>query len=97
MAMGIKQTHVKGSHIDMEFLATVAVECNTPTQIINEIKNANTARHVSEIINKHNAQTFYYLLCKKVYEQMYEHSKGGLRIEVIMFDFDGKICGKFPH
>src|SRR6476646_2817874 len=52
MAMGIKQTHVKGSHVDMKFLATVAADCNIPTQIINEIKNANTARHVSEIINK---------------------------------------------
>jgi cobalt-precorrin-5B (C1)-methyltransferase len=96
MAMGIKQTHVKGSHVDMKFLATVAAECNIPTQIINEIKNANTARHVSEIINKHDVRAFYYLLCKKVYEQMYEHSKGELQIEIIMFDFDGKICGKFP-
>ena len=73
----------KESHVDMEFLANVAVECNTPIQIVNEIKTANTARHVSEIINRHDPSGFFYLLCKKVYKQMYEHSKGELQLKIM--------------
>jgi cobalt-precorrin-5B (C1)-methyltransferase len=95
MAMGIKQTHVKGSHVNMEFMAVVASECNSPLRVLEEIKRANTARHVSEIINKNNISGFFDILCKKVYEWMYEYSKGELKLEIIMFDFDGQVCGRY--
>ena len=48
----IKQTHVKGSKVDMSFLAELAQKCNANESVIQEIKKANTARHVSEIIQK---------------------------------------------
>jgi cobalt-precorrin-5B (C1)-methyltransferase len=95
MAMGIKQTHVRGSRVSMEFMAKVAAECNSSSSVIEEIRKANTARHVSEIINKNNISGFSDMICKKVYEQMYEHSKAELQVEVIMFEFDGKVCGKY--
>jgi cobalt-precorrin-5B (C1)-methyltransferase len=95
MATGVKQTHVKGSHVDIEFMAEVAAECNSPNSVIHQIKNANTARHVSEIINKNNISGFFDLICKKVYGQMYEYSNRVLQLEVIMFEFDGKVCGQY--
>ena len=95
IAMGIKQTHVRGSHVNMEFMAKVATECNSNSAVIEEIKKANSARHVSEIINKNNISGFFDILCKKVYEQMYEYSKGELQLEIIMFEFDGKVCGRY--
>jgi cobalt-precorrin-5B (C1)-methyltransferase len=97
MAMGIKQTHVRGSHVNMEFMAKVAAECSSSSRVIAEIKRANTARHVSEIINKNNISGFFNILCKKVYEHMYEYSKGELKLEVIMFEFDGQVCGRYDE
>jgi cobalt-precorrin-5B (C1)-methyltransferase len=97
MAMGIKQTHVAGSHVDMEFMASLATECNAPLRVVQEINNANTARHVSEIIKKNNVVNYYDLVCKRVYEQMNEHAKGQLDIEVVMFEFDGSIIGSHPR
>ena len=79
MAMGVKQTHVKGSNVSMEFLAQVAQECTSSLSIIAEVKNANTARHVSEIIDNKSVTGFYNRLCKKVCEQMQEYSGGKLR------------------
>jgi cobalt-precorrin-5B (C1)-methyltransferase len=96
MAMGIKQTHVAGSHVDTEFMARLASECEAPPDIVQEISGANTARHVSEIIKKHKIVNFYDNLCKKVYEQMHEHAKGQLQIEVILFEFDGIVIGRHP-
>jgi cobalt-precorrin-5B (C1)-methyltransferase len=96
MAMGIKQTHVRGSHVNMEFMAKLAAECNFSESVIEEIRRANTARHVSEIINKNNFTGFFDLICKRVYEQMYEHSKRELEIKVIMFEFDGRVSGQYP-
>jgi cobalt-precorrin-5B (C1)-methyltransferase len=95
MAMGVKQTHVKGSNVSMEFLAQVAQECTSSLSIIAEVKNANTARHVSEIIDNKSVTGFYNRLCKKVCEQMQEYSGGKLQLEVIMFRFDGNIYGKY--
>jgi cobalt-precorrin-5B (C1)-methyltransferase len=99
MSMGIKQTHVRGSHVDMEFMARLASECfpTISTSIIEEIKNANTARHVFEIITAREITGFFDLICKKVYEHMHEYSKGELQLEVIMFDFDGNVSGQFPE
>ena len=96
MAMGIKQTHVRGSHVSMEFLANLASLCINSTNIINDIRNANTARHVSEIIIENNIKNFFDLLCKNVYLEMYTHSNKSIEIEVVMFGFDGKILGKYP-
>lgn len=96
MAMGIKQTHVAGSHVDMEFMARLAAECEAPPDVVKEINSANTARHVSEIIKKSKIVSYYDHTCKKVYEQMYEHSKGRLQIEVVLFEFDGTVTGRHP-
>lgn len=97
MAMGMKQTHVAGSHVDMEFMAQLAAtECEAPPNVVKEISSANTARHVSEIIKKNNIVSYYHHICKKVYEQMHEHAKGRLQIEVILFEFDGTVIGAYP-
>jgi cobalt-precorrin-5B (C1)-methyltransferase len=64
--------------------------------ILEEIRNANTARHVSEIITTYQIPGFFDLICEKVYEHMREYAKGALELEVIMFDFDGKVSGQFP-
>jgi cobalt-precorrin-5B (C1)-methyltransferase len=96
MAMGIKQTHVAGSHVDMEFMTRLAAECGAPSNVLQEIITANTARHVSEIIKKNKIAAYYDLVCKKVYEQMHEHSKAQLEIEVILFEFDGMVIGRYP-
>jgi cobalt-precorrin-5B (C1)-methyltransferase len=96
MAMGIKQTHVRGSHVSMEYMANLASLCVNSKKIINDIRNANTARHVSEIIIQNNVQNFFNLLCKQVYFEMYNHSNRSMEIEVVMFGFDGKITGKYP-
>lgn len=97
MAMGIKQTHVAGSHVNMEFMARLAAECNAPPNVIEEIKGANTARHVSEIITKNNVAGYFDLVCKKVHEQMSEYAKNPqLQIKVVMFEFDGRVVGRYP-
>ena len=96
MAMGIKQTHVRGSHVSMEYMANLASLCINSKNILNDIRKANTARHVSEIIIQNNVKKFFDLLCKQVYLEMSNHSNKSIEIEVVMFGFDGKISGKYP-
>lgn len=96
MAGGVKQTHVKGSKVDMNFLAGLVAKLNSDEKIISQIRNANTARHVLEIIKLHNVEGFFDSICENVYRHMRSHSKERVKIEVILFDFDGTILSRFP-
>ena len=94
MAAGIKQTHVKGSKVDMSFLAELAQKCNASENVIQEIKRANTARHVSEIIQENEIDGFFDLICGETYKHMRKHSEEKVPIDVILFDFEGKILAR---
>ena len=96
MGMGVKQTHVKGSKVDMEFLADLATKCKAPENVVKQIREANTARHVFEIINEKKIPGFFDLVCSEVASQLGKHSDNKFKIEVIMFDFDGNVVGLFP-
>lgn len=96
MGMGVKQTHVKGSKVDMEFLADLATKCKAPENVIKQIRQANTARHVFEVINEKKILGFFDLVCSEVASQLGKYSDNKFKIEVIMFDFDGNVVGLFP-
>ena len=94
MAVGVKQTHVKGSKVDMNFLAELAKKCNANEITIESIKKANTARHVSEIIIENNVKGFFEEICNETYKHMRKHSEEKVPLDVILFDFDGNILAR---
>jgi cobalt-precorrin-5B (C1)-methyltransferase len=96
MAMGIKQTHVKGSHVDMNFLADLASRCGASNEHIKKIKLANTARHVGELVDQFGINIFYDVMCEEVYKRLSKYSPSELQIKIILLDFNGKIIGKYP-
>lgn len=97
MAMGIKQTHVKGSHVDMNFLAELAIRCGANNELVKKIKVANTARHVGELVDQFGLSMFYDVLCEEVYSHLSKYSPSELQIKIILLDFNGKIIGEFPE
>jgi cobalt-precorrin-5B (C1)-methyltransferase len=80
----------------MEFLSSIAQKCNAKTETVNEIKKANTARHVYEIVLKEKLTGFFDLICEEVYKQLRNHSEKKFEIDVIMFDFDSNVIGRHP-
>jgi len=96
MATGVKQTHVKGSKVNMQFLSEIAKKCKAEQTIIKEIKNANTARNVQEIILENNIEGFFDEICSQVYKQLTNHSENKTPIEIILFDFDGNVLARYP-
>jgi len=94
MAAGVKQTHVKGSKVDMSFLAELARKSDAKETVIESIKKANTARHVSEIIQENDVDGFFDLICSETYGHMRKHCEEKVPIDVILFDFDGNILAR---
>jgi cobalt-precorrin-5B (C1)-methyltransferase len=96
IATGVKQTHVKGSHVDIEFMANLASDCACSADVVSQILLANTARHVQEIINEHRVTGYFDLICQRVHEKLTEIAGESLSLKIVMFDFDGKVCGRYP-
>jgi cobalt-precorrin-5B (C1)-methyltransferase len=96
MAAGVKQTHVKGSKVDMKLLAEIAQSCNADSKTVEQIRKANTARHVQEIVIENKVDGFFDKVCNLVYKHMRAHSEQQVPIDVILFDFDGKVLGRHP-
>jgi len=94
MAAGVKQTHVKGSKVNMKFLSELARNCGANDSIIEKIEKANTARHVLEIIIENQIMGFFEQICEKTYNQMKKLSDEKISIDVILFDFDGNILAR---
>lgn len=94
MAAGVKQTHVKGSKVDMKFLAGLASQCGSDESTVSKILQANTARHVLEIIKEYNIEGFFTKICDNVHLHMYDHAEKKVPIEVILFDFDGAVLAR---
>ena len=97
MAMGVKQTHVRGSHVDMVFLATQARSSGSNDEVVSKIKTANTARHVAEIIDSYSITGFYDSLCKEAHRKLSNYCDFKVRICMMMFDFNGKLIGMYPE
>jgi len=97
IAAGAKQTHVKGSKVNMKFLSEIAKRCNAEDNTVHKIQNANTARNVQEIIVEDSVDGFFDEVSKEACIQMRNHSEGNIPIEVILFDFNGKILSKYEQ
>jgi cobalt-precorrin-5B (C1)-methyltransferase len=94
MAAGVKQTHVKGGKVDMKFLSELAKRCNASSNTIGRILGANTARNVQEIIMEDKVDGFFDEVTKEACNQMRQHSEEKIPVEVILFDFDGKVLSR---
>ena len=94
MAAGVKQTHVKGGKVDMKFLSELAKRCDAKSDTISKILGANTARNVQEIIMEDKVDGFFDEVTKEACNQMRQHSEEKIAVEVILFDFDGKVLSR---
>lgn len=94
MAAGVRQTHVKGSKVDMGFLAGLAERCGAGGEVAGRIRGANTARHVAEIVTKGGVDGFFEMVCDRVHGHMRDFSEKRLPIEVVLFGFDGSVLAK---
>jgi cobalt-precorrin-5B (C1)-methyltransferase len=94
IAAGKLQTHVAGNQVDCAFLAHVARALAAPPELAEAIGSANTARHVQELIEAAGFGPFYDRLCQLAAARCAEAAARRLAIDVVLFDFDGRVLGR---
>src|SRR5262249_48617254 len=93
IAAGKMQTHVAGNQVDCAFLGRVARDLGATPELVEAIEGANTARHVQELIAGAGFTRFYSGVCELAVQQCAAVAPGKLRIEVVLFDFEGRVLG----
>ncbi|TXC86002.1 cobalt-precorrin-5B (C(1))-methyltransferase [Metabacillus litoralis] len=95
VAQGVMMVHSKSAPVDFGFLAEVAKEIGvTDEQLLEQIKQANTASQVGDILYEHGYHSFFTQLCTYCCESGLKEIKGGLSIETSLYTMKGLLLGK---
>ena len=94
MADGQMMTHASHSEVNMGLLASMAQDLGASIQVVEEIRGANTARHVLEICSAHGLLEITHALCALAGSRCHRFSKEKVRFDVAMVDFNGALLGR---
>jgi len=94
LAAGQMQTHVAGGAVDVGFMADLARDAGASEELVTAIAEANTARHVEDLIDAAVFTHFYDHIVERAASSCNEHVADALDLEVILFDFNGKILAR---
>ncbi len=94
VAAGHFHLHARSSEVDTAFLAGVAADCGVSGGALAEIRGANTARHVAEIVLARGVEGFFDRLCQLALGHAREQVGGAPALEFILTDFDGNVLGR---
>ena len=95
IAKGTMQTHAAGSEVDLEFLAAIAADCGAAADVVEEVRKANTARHVSEIVAARQVHGFWNAVAQKVVQACRAHVRWAAAVECVLTDFGGQVIGRW--
>jgi cobalt-precorrin-5B (C1)-methyltransferase len=88
LAAGVMMTHWTRSKVDNALLAEITTKAGGSSALVEEVENANTARHAYELWRSANLGTAPDLLCRQAAENLTEYAEGKLEVHVILVDFD---------
>jgi cobalt-precorrin-5B (C1)-methyltransferase len=96
-AQGHLQTHVAGNQVDPPLMAELAAQAGAPDSLVAEIRGANTARHVQEIVSAAAFTPFFDAICREAARRCAEHVNHVLAVDCLLFDFDGQLLGRWEQ
>jgi len=88
LAAGVMMTHWTRSKVDNDLLAEITTKAGGSSTLVEEVENANTARHAYELWRSANLDTAADLLCKQAADNLAEYAEGKLEVHIILVDFD---------
>ncbi|MBI5048413.1 MAG: cobalamin biosynthesis protein CbiD [Deltaproteobacteria bacterium] len=94
LAAGHFETHCSDSSIELEFLANLAREAGAGRDIIESIKNANTARQVFFMLKEQGLESVYKTVCNKVKKNAGEIIEGKIEIGCMLIGYNNEVVEK---
>ncbi len=95
IASGYRHTHARVSSMDIKVPARLAREAGLPVEIVREMEEAHTARHIYEIIPQQYLGNFTGTLCGEAARQCLEMAGGRVEMECVLVDYERKEIGRY--
>ncbi len=90
---GRMQTHVAGAEVNLQQLAEVAQACGAAAEVVEQVRQANTARHFQELMLAHDLLIVFNVICERARKAAQAYIHGKVAIDVMLCDFDGSLLG----
>jgi cobalt-precorrin-5B (C1)-methyltransferase len=90
---GRMQTHVAGAEVNLQKLAEVARSCGASEDVVEQVRQANTARHFQELMLAHDLPMVFDVICERARKAAEAYIHGKVAVDVMMCDFDGTLLG----
>jgi cobalt-precorrin-5B (C1)-methyltransferase len=94
VAQGVMMVHSKSAPVDFGFLSEIAQSAGADDDLVIEIKNANTASQVGDIMAEKNNIEFFNKLCVACCHSSLKQVKGGIEIETAIYSLKGQLLGR---
>jgi cobalt-precorrin-5B (C1)-methyltransferase len=94
VAMGIMMVHSKSAPIDFDFLGDVASHAGANAALVEEIKNANTASQVGDMMAAQGYLSFFEQLCDNCCLAALKEVDGGIDVDTTLYTLKGEFLGK---
>ncbi|WEG15839.1 cobalt-precorrin-5B (C(1))-methyltransferase [Alkalihalophilus pseudofirmus] len=95
VAQGVMMVHSKSAPVDFNFLANVAREAGVnDEELIEEIRGANTASQVGDLLFTKGYHEFFAILCNYCCAAGIDEVRGGMMIETSLYSMKGAFLGK---
>jgi cobalt-precorrin-5B (C1)-methyltransferase len=94
VAQGVMMVHSKSAPVDFHFLAKVASEAGASAALVEEIKNANTASLVGDMMTEHGYLQFFEQLCDYCCLSALKEVGGGIEVDTSLYTIKGEFLGK---
>ncbi|GLC89260.1 cobalt-precorrin-5B (C(1))-methyltransferase [Lysinibacillus piscis] len=94
VAQGVMMVHSKSAPIDFNFLAQLAQQSGADEETVEEVRTANTAAQVGDIMLEKDYLAFFQHLCEACCYSSLHHVKGGLTLSTSIYSMKGQLLGR---
>src|SRR3990172_3754158 len=91
LAAGHFETHCSDSSVELEFLASLAKDAGAKRDIIESIRNANTARQVFFILKEENLESVFRMVCESVRDNARKMVDSTVKIACILVGYNEEV------
>lgn len=92
VAQGVMMVHSKSAPVDFGFLAGLAADAGAPDELIAQIREANTAAQVGDLMA--DTPAFFEKLCESCCRAALKEVGGGMEIETMIITMKGSLLGR---
>lgn len=94
VAQGVMMVHSKSAPVDFGFLAQMAEEADVPRELIEDIRGANTAAQVGDLMAVQGQTGFFRRMCELICRECAKQTTGGTDIEAVVISMKADLLGK---